>query len=409
MHKSELLSIIAGQEDSKVEFKRDGCRPVDLAKEMAALLNLEGGTVLLGVEDDGQISGLKRGRKDVEEWVMNIAQTNVQPSFIPTWSCIEIEDTQVGVIQLPPDSPGKPYKAKLRGLWVTYSRVGSTSRVASREEETRLYQESRNLNYEVTGVQRTDLNSLDLDLVESYLRAVLRREAPTRTDIESWLQLLLNSDILVKSNGAVRTSVAGNLLFGVNPNRGLPQAGVTAVAFPGLEKDYNTTDEEIIRGPLVPHLNQDRKVLEPGLIDRTIEFVRRNMGSSAWLDGARRQRKGVFAIEAIREAITNAFVHRDYSLATDIEVSLFQDRLEIISPGRLPNGVTIEKMKEGVVRVARNGLLKEILRDYGYVEHFGMGVRNRIIRMTIQHNNTIPDLEEQDDRFLVRLWKAPSI
>ncbi len=92
---------------------------------------------------------------------------------------------------------------------------------------------------------------------------------------------------------------------------------------------------------------------------------------------------------------------------TDIEVSIYGDRLEVISPGRLPNGVTVDKMREGVVRVARNELLKEILRDYGYIEHFGMGVRNRIIASMRRHNGTEPDLEEDDDRFVVRLWKQP--
>ncbi|MCY3709043.1 MAG: hypothetical protein OXG26_09110, partial [Caldilineaceae bacterium] len=115
-----------------------------------------------------------------------------------------------------------------------------------------------------------------------------------------------------------------------------------------------------------------------------------------------------FPLDAVREALVNAVAHRDYAReGTDIEVSLYRDRFEVISPGRLPNGVTVEKMKEGVVRVARNELLKEILRDYRYIEHYGMGVRNRIINSIRDHNGTEPDLVEGDDRFMVRLWKAP--
>ena len=103
----------------------------------------------------------------------------------------------------------------------------------------------------------------------------------------------------------------------------------------------------------------------------------------------------------------NAVVHRDYTLiGTDIEISLYQDRFEVISPGRLPNGVNVEKMKEGL-RAARNEQLKEILRDYGYVEHLGMGVRNRIIGSMRAHNGTEPDLIEDESRFIVRLWKKP--
>ena len=252
----------------------------------------------------------------------------------------------------------------------------------------------------------TGSENLDIDRIENYLRHVLKRSAPDRTDAEGWRQLLLNSDLLATVAGRVCASVAGLLLFGENPNRRLPQAGVTAVAFPGAEKEYNTVDEERIRGPLVSMVSRRGSVVEKGVIDRTVDFVMRNMGSVAWLEGGRRRRKKALPVDAVREAVVNAVAHRVYTReGTDIEVSLYGDRLEVISPGRLPNGVTVEKMKEGVVRVARNDLLKEILRDYGYIEHYGMGVRNRIIESMRTHNGTEPDLLEQEDRFVVRLWK----
>ncbi len=82
---------------------------------------------------------------------------------------------------------------------------------------------------------------------------------------------------------------------------------------------------------------------------------------------------------------------------------MYTDRLEVISPGSLPNGVTVEKMKHGVVRVARNKLIKEVLRDYGYIEHFGMRVRKRIIQLMREHNQIDPDLIAGEDRFKVCL------
>jgi ATP-dependent DNA helicase RecG len=110
----------------------------------------------------------------------------------------------------------------------------------------------------------------------------------------------------------------------------------------------------------------------------------------------------------VRETIVNAVAHRDYTMwMTDIEISLYSDRLEVISPGRLPNSVTIEKMKQGY-RTARNELIKEVLRDYGYVESRGMGVRNRIVAGMRAHNGTEPDLIEEESRFIVRLWKKKS-
>ncbi len=407
MNKTELLEFIASQENSRVEFKRDDCHPDQLTKEMSAFLNLEGGVILLGVEKDGRISGLTRGREAAEEWVMNIARNNLQPPTIPVWTSTVMEDGSiVGIVELPADSPAKPHKAKRGKAWVTYVRVGSVSREATREEEGRLYQTAKLVRYELKAVADMGLESLDIGRIENYLRDVLKRSVPSRSDVESWRRLLRNSDLLAALGNSDNASVAGLLLFGVNPNRRLPQAGVTAAAFPTTEKDYNMVDEERIRGPLAPIVSRYGGVVDGGVIDRTIDFVKRNMGSVTKLDGARRRRKRAYPLDAVREAVVNAVAHRDYAReGTDIEVSLYSDRLEVISPGRLPNGVTVEKMKEGIVRVARNELLKEILRDYRYVEHQGMGVRNRIIESMWLHNRTEPDLDEQDDRFVVRLWK----
>lgn len=129
MNRTELIERITNCENSRVEFKRDNCHPDELATEMAALLNFEGVVVLLGVEDSGRISGLIRSRGDAEEWVMNIVRQNLQPAVIPVWTCIEIDgDKTVGVIELAADSPEKPYKARRGNAWVTFIRVGSTSR-----------------------------------------------------------------------------------------------------------------------------------------------------------------------------------------------------------------------------------------------------------------------------------------
>ncbi len=110
----------------------------------------------------------------------------------------------------------------------------------------------------------------------------------------------------------------------------------------------------------------------------------------------------------IREAVVNALVHRDYSIAgTDVMLAIYSDRLEVQSPGRLPNTVTPEGMKLGM-RYARNQTLVNIMRDYGYVDARGMGVRNKIIPGMRAHNGTEPDLIEEEHRFTVRLWKERS-
>lgn len=406
MNRTILHDLVVNGENSLVEFKRDDVRKEDLAKEMVALLNLEGGHILLGVEDDGDISGLARSPAETEEWVMNIARDLVQPGFVPTWQCVTMDDNAVvGVIGLSADSPDKPYRARRRGAWTTFLRVGTTSRMASREEDGRLYQSSHVMRYDTRPVLGTSLEDVDVERIRNYLQEIQGRTVvPSAKEDQAWRRLLANIDVLDGTKTTSPATVAGLLLFGLNPARRLPQSGISAWSFPGIEKDYNTTDEEVIRGPLVS-LGSGDDMVARGVIDRAVDFVKRNMGTTAWLEGARRRRKPAFPVETIREAIVNAVTHRDYTLAhTDVEISMYKDRIEVISPGRLPNGVTVQKMADGL-RAARNEMLKDVLRDYGYVEHMGLGVRNRIIGAMRKHNGTEPDLVEEESRFIVRLWK----
>ena len=407
MHKTAILELIANHQNSRVEFIRDDCRAEKLAKEMSALLNLAGGIILLGVENGGQISGLSKSEKSVQEWAMDVARHNIQPSVSPKWTCIELDDgKKVGVIELDADSPVKPHKAQRGRTWVSFTRVGSNSRESTREEERRLFQATGLVRYEIKAVPDTGFESLDMVRIENYFHDVLQRTAPDRSDKDSWIKLLLNSDLLVRNGNDYAASVLGLLLFGRNPNRRLPHSGVSAAAFLGTEKEYDTINEERIMGPLTSIVSKKGEATVKGVIDRTVDFVQKNMGGVAWIDGGRGRKLDAYPMDAVREAVVNAVTHRDYTRdGTDIEVSLYRDRLEIISPGNLPDGVTVAKMKQGIVRFPRNELLREILRDYSYRKLYGTGIRNRIIESVRRHNGSDPELLDQDDRFVVRIWK----
>jgi len=407
MTKTELLEIITNGENSGVEFKRDDIRPEQLAKEMAALLNLKGGHILLGVEDDGTVVGLTREPKKAEEWVMETARTHVRPAIIPFWEVIPIDEGRiVGVITLPSDAPDKPYKAKKGSVWVTQVRVGTTTRDATDDEEARLYMQSGRLPYDRKPVPGASMDDLDFRRLVNYFRDIRSQECPAEDDLQGWRRLLLNTEILADNQGRTVPTVAGLLVFCRHPNRYLPQAGITAVAYPGQEKDYDAKDRSSLRGPLVSLFGANGTAVEAGVIKQALEFVRRNIGVTAWVDqGGRRQERWDYPLEAVREAVVNAVAHRDYTITVcDIELSIYADRLEIISPGRLPNTVTVEKMRAGY-RAARNELIKEILRDYRYIEATGLGVPRKIIKGMREHNGTDPDLVEEEDRFIVRLWK----
>lgn len=139
---------------------------------------------------------------------------------------------------------------------------------------------------------------------------------------------------------------------------------------------------------------------------------------TAILDEGKRIEKPAYPQEALRcgnggsrgwqrcrgEAVVNALIHRDYLLSsTDVELAVYSNRLEIISPVRLPNGITPERMRAGT-RTSRNQLLKDVMRDYRYLEHMGMGIPRKIIRGMRSHNNTEPELIEEQERFTLRLF-----
>lgn len=425
MTRTELAERIRNGENSGIEFKRDDARPESLAKEMAALLNLEGGHILLGVEDDRTVTGLTRDSKKAEEWVMETARTHLRPAAIPFWETFDWRGGLiVGVISLPADAPDKPYKAKRGSAWVTQVRVGTTSRDATDEEEARLYMQSGRLPYDRKPIPGATIDDLDPRRLLNYFRDLRRQACPEPEDRENWTRLLVNTELMVEDRDRAMPSAAGLLLFGRRPNKYLPQSGISAAAYAGTEKDYNARARQTLRGPIVslfpaaaPELayayprspvtfSEDTTAVEAGIIEQAIDFVRRNIEVRAWIDnGGQRRERWDYPLEAVRETIVNAVAHRDYTIGVmDIELSIYADRLEIISPGRLPNTVTVEKMRAGY-RASRNELIKEVLRDYRYIEATGLGVPRKIIEGMHAHNNTEPDLVEEDERFMVRLWK----
>ena len=158
---------------------------------------------------------------------------------------------------------------------------------------------------------------------------------------------------------------------------------------------------------MVPLRAVDGSLVESGLVEKAWDFICRNTTPTADLDGGRRLDSWEYPETVVREAVVNALVHRDYSIAgTDIMLAIYADRLEIQSPGGLPNTVTVDGMRSGF-RYARNQTLVNIMRDYGYVDARGMGVRNKIIPGMRTHNGTEPDLVAEENRFTVRLWNSP--
>jgi ATP-dependent DNA helicase RecG len=399
MTHAELLEIIRNGENSGVEFKRDLIQSQDFAKELVAFSNLEGGMILLGVEDDGQISGISR--ENLEEWVMTICRDKIRPALIPFYTVIKevASGKDVAIVRV-------TRGFDVHTLWhhnknTYFIRVGTQSREPTPEELGRLFQQRGSFRTELRPVSGAQLADLDMRRLKNYFMHIRKQEVPEDKDEDAWKKLLFNTEIMVEEG----ITVAGVLLFGRTPNRFLPQAGIDAFAFLGIEKDYAARERSALRGPMTPLLNEADEIVDLGLVEQALAFVQRNTVVVGQLEegGARREETPAYPKEAVREALVNALVHRDYLLSsTDIELAIYADRMEIISPGRLPNGITPMRMLTGC-RATRNQLIKDVMRDYRYLEHSGMGVPRKIVKSMRENNGTEPGLMEEGESFTMRL------
>jgi ATP-dependent DNA helicase RecG len=399
--RTELLEIIHNGENSGVEFKRDVIQNHELAEELVAFSNFEGGIVLLGVEDDGSISGTTR--PDTEMFVMNACRDKIRPALIPFYEVVkDVEPGKdVAVVRVSRGFDVHTRWHNNRNAY--YIRVGTQSREPTPEELARLFQQRGAVRAELRPVSGATFADVDFRRLKNYFLYVRRQEVPADDDEAAWRSLLFNTEIMVEDG----ITVSGILLFGRNPNRFLPQAGIDASAFPGMSKDYAARERSPLRGPMTPLLNDADEIVDAGLVEQALAFVTRNTPVAGQLEvgGARREETHAYPMEAVREAVVNALVHRDYLLSsTDIELSIYEDRLEVVSPGRLPNGITPTRMLAGC-RAARNQLIKDVMRDYRYLEHSGMGVPRKIVRCMKEHNNTEPVLIEDGERFTIRLLR----
>ena len=271
MTRTGLLEIIRNGENSGVEFKRDVVQSHALAKELVAFANFEGGIVLLGVEDDGRVSGITRD--DPEMFVMNTCRDKVRPGLIPFYEVVkDVEPGKdVAVVRV---SRGFDVHA----LWhdnknVYFIRVGTQSRDATPEELSRLFQQRGGFRAELRPVSGVTIADLDIRRLRNYFVRIRQQDVPDDSDEAAWRTLLFNTEIMVEDG----VTVSGVLLFGRTPNRFLPQAGIDAASFPGANKDYAARERAALRGPMTPLLNDGGEIVEAGLVEQALAFVNRNV------------------------------------------------------------------------------------------------------------------------------------
>jgi ATP-dependent DNA helicase RecG len=373
-----IRELIDAGEGPGVEFKSELFRPESLAREIVAFANSQGGVILIGIEDDKRVTGITQPH-EMEEKIANISRNNVVPPLSVPMEIIEIDERKVLCLNVPKGSE-RPYQTNDSKFLL---RVGSTNRSASQRELLRLFQAAGTFHFDSTAVDNASSADLNAARLDEYFKNYGIEYSGVSSEEQQ--RLLVNSDIAEKSR---KPTLAGMLIFGSNPGRFLAQSGIAFAHFNGVTPDAPLLNRKMVSGSL------------DFVIDTTISLIGNAIPEPSSLTGARRTPTSLRIPDRVfRELVVNACVHRNYSLVgAQIRVFVFSDRFEIRSPGRLPNTITLEKLRFGV-SFAANPLILKFMDNLGYIERLGRGlplVWNECRRLGIT-----PEFQEIGDEFRV--------
>ena len=370
METEELLSIIANGEDSKHQFKADFTNVTAVASEMVAFSNSKGGVLVIGVNDDWTIAGLGSGdMARLNQLISNAASQSVRPPINPITENIALPSGMVMVVTVD-QGISKPYMDNQGLIWV--KSAGDKRKVTAREELQRMYQEAALVHADEIPVQGTSVSDVDMDFFEPFFEKIIGD--PLAEQEVSLAQLMENMNLMK----AGQLNLCGALLFAKRPQLRLPVFIVKAVAFPGQDiADTAYIDSQDINGKL------------PDLFQKTLSFVLGNIHHQQNEQGVNSLGEPEIPRIVLEELIANALIHRDYFVSAPVKVFVFSDRVEIISPGHLPNNLTIENIKLGNSNV-RNPILASFAPRVLPYRGLGSGILRAI--------KAYPDIDFIDDR-----------
>ncbi|MCY4157099.1 MAG: putative DNA binding domain-containing protein [Gammaproteobacteria bacterium] len=331
-------------EDSRWEFKQvefHGGKPIsprrdDWADELGAFANADGGTMLCGVADDGTIQGMSREQAvTLDRLLAEVSTDSIEPPLRIDVYHRELDGKAFVLVVVP---RGEALHERGGRAFI---RVGASKRRMTKDESLRLAQnraQSRYLWFDKQIVPETGFETLSERLWEPLLSAAGAADARRG---------LMNLRLLAQDEAGVeRATVAGILLCAPSPQNWLPQATIAATHYRGADRASGQLDAQEITGPLSTQIAD------------AVQFVVRNMRVSA-RKTPEREDIPQYSKAAVFEAVANAVAHRDYSISSRrIRLSIFKDRLEIDSPGRLPNGMTIEGMEAS--QATRNEVIASV-------------------------------------------------
>lgn len=370
METVDILRILSAGEDSRHQFKKNFNNIDALAVEIVAFSNTQGGIIFVGVDDNGEITGLEA--QDVQrlnQLLSNAASQNVKPPVNPITEIVNIGDKRIMLIEVP-KGINKPYQDKNGAIWV---KNGADKRKAtSREELQRLFQSSGMIHADITPAAGMTIADLDMPYFREFF---FKRYGEALNEQDIPLGQTLTNLNLGRDEGL---NLTGALLFAQSPSIKLPSYIVKAAAFPGTTiTDDSYIDSRDITGKLADVYQQ------------TVNFINANITHSQGEQSVNSLGQPEIPRIVIEELVVNALVHRDYFIAAPVRVFIYSDRIEILSPGHLPNDLTVENIKAGNSNT-RNPVLASFAYQILPYRGFGSGILRAL--------KNYPNIEFTDDR-----------
>ena len=367
METSELKHRIAQGENTTIEFKENFDQEV--IETAAAFANTDGGTVLIGVSDRQEIIGITIGKETLRNWSNRIAQST-EPRVTSEIQQIDIEGKSVLLIRIT-ESAIKPVSVRGR----CYKRIGNSNRVMSPQEIAQKHLNATGQTWDGLLAANAGSDDIDPKKVQWYLtrREEVRNVAKPQ-DMDA-TELLRN---IKGGNGEGTPTHAGILFFGNYPQRCFQNAQLRVVRFKGISVTH----------PVIDRLDCSGTLWE--MVDAAEEFIRKNIRLLSFRTSKSFQRddKFEYPLKALREAIINALIHRNYQKHSDVRVFIFDTRVEVINPGTFPEGVSPDEPVHEPV----NPILSQFMYDIGFIERYGSGIK-MMKRLSKEWGNKVPRYE----------------
>ncbi len=372
--------IVNAQRSITLDWLPGSASREDLGKTMVAMANAQGGTLLVGVRGltKPDIVGLTNSAQVVDQ-VLSVALSLDPALTIPTPVVHTVEGKSVVAATIPGHMP---HVYSMDGHYLHRREIHNES--LKPHDLRDLLIARGEIAFESDLVPGATLEDLDWAKVENYTNTI------QGLGVSSPQEILQQKGCLVTNNGKTHPTYAGILLFGKAPQQFVRSGEITAVRFAGTTMGDTFTRQDI-SGTLPDQIRR----AETFLVDHLRKDVELRMSMA-------RTEQYEYPMEAAREIVVNAVAHRDYSIRGDgIRLFLFQDHMEVTSPGKLPGPVTIDNIKDE--RFSRNPVIVQVLSDMGFIERLGYGV-DRVIELMNQQAMRAPTFEETGGGFKVVLY-----